>query len=222
MFPLCVLSHSKDTLHIKYGEQLTGFYNNGNNNSFYINTASNLVLENSKTKNNTICNYSYGQQTNVVNQNEYFFNDIFSYKLGKKLYAVALVELEQSYMRSIHLRSAGGVGVTWNISKSVSITDLFLLDETDYSDGSLLYIEHNSLRLRINHSFSKFTFKTEMYAMPDIKQKYFRFRSNMSLGYKLSKSVSFIVSLQDAYEQYVINNRLNNDFNLSFGLSISN
>ena len=221
LLPFYLLSQ-KDTLHVKYSVQLTGFYNKGNNNNLFVNDNNTFLLENSKIKNSTIYNYAYGQQTDVVNQNEHFFNNMFSHKLSKKISTVALIELEQSFMRSIHLRYVGGLGFSWNISKVISLSNIFSLDETHYSDGSVLYIERSSLRLKINYEYKKFTFKTETYVQPDVKLSYFRFRSNTSLGYKVSKSISFIISAQDSYEQYVLKGRVNNDFNLNFGLSISN
>ena len=52
--------------------------------------------------------------------------------------------------------------------------------------------------------------------------KYFRFKTNTSFGYKFNKHIAFVFTIQDSYEQFTIKNKLNNDFNTSIGISITN
>jgi hypothetical protein len=222
LFNLFIISQNKDTLRIKYNIALTGYYNNGNNNNLYSNNATNLVLENSKIKNNTIYNYSYGQQNYLINQNEHFFNNTFSHNITKKFKSVGIVELEQSYMRSIHSRYNGGLGFSFDINKYITASSLVILDQTNYNDGQSLYIKRGSFRVKVNYTHNHITFKSDIYAQPDITLQYFRFRSMMNFGYKLNKMVSLVLNVQDSYEQYVQSKRLHNDFNVSFGLSVSN
>jgi hypothetical protein len=219
---------SQDTLKVTYNIAITGFYNNGNNNNLFLNNRNNLNLSKRKIKNNTIYNYSFGDQGSatgkgnlIVNQNEHFFNNTISYSLVRKLYLMALVEGERSFMRSIEIRDMYGLGVGYNISKVISISDLFAFDNTIYTT-KILNVKRNSFRLKLNFNSNKISIKNETYIQPDLEMKYFRFRSNLTITYSLTKIISFNFNVQDSYEQYVIRNKLNNDFNISFGLSIKN
>jgi hypothetical protein len=221
LLPLYFFSQ-KDTLRVKYNIQATGIYNQGNNNNIVVNSNNSLVLEKTKIRNSTIYNYNYGIQTDVTNQNEHFFNNAFSYKFNKKFNVVTLIEAERSFMRLIDIRGLYGIGCGYQITKWLSISDLFSIDKTNYNDGSTLLVGRNSLRIKVNWTKNKFNFNTETYIQPDMESKYFRFRTNTNISYKLHKSVSLVISSQDSYEQFVVNNRKNNDFNLSIGISISN
>lgn len=216
------LFSQKDTLHIKYNLQATGLYNRGNNNNIVFNSNNNIVFDKTKFKNSTIYNYNYGTQSGIENQNEHFSNNTFSYKFNSKFNLVTLVEVESSFMRMIEIRGLYGIGCGYSISKWLSVSDLFSIDKTNYKDGRTLLVGRNSLRIKINWIKNRFSFNTETYIQPDAQSKYFRFRSNTNVGYKINKSLSIVISAQESYEQFVIRNRQNNDFNLNIGISINN
>lgn len=218
LFPFLLFGQDSLKEHIQSTN--TAFYNKGNNDNFYISTNNLNTLAYKRFYNSTVYNYVYGQQYHVINQNEQYFSNTLFFKLRKKLNAITTIQLESSYLRGFNLRYAYGAGLGLRLNSNFYITDLLISDNTFYINKEHIRYVVNSFRIRYNYTKNKTLIILETYLQPDIQLKYSKYKLNFSFNYQLLRILLLTISITDSYEQYIINNKVNNDLNITFGFTI--
>ena len=218
-------SHRK----FKYRISLDGISTKGNVNRALI-TFRNII--NYEEKKNTVNMNTYaatGSQSKNLAEEELLNNLTVHHNLGKKIYILGLNTFEHSHLRGINLRWQGGAGIGLNIWKSdtnsLSVSNAFLYESTDFRKIPDINTVRNSTRIRGQHTLKHkhLLILHETFFQPSVIDiSNITFRTNITISIPFTKFTSIRFNCIDSYETVIQPGKKHNDLQLTFGFSISN
>jgi hypothetical protein len=170
-----------------------------------------------------------GSQNKHLAEEEILNNLTIHHYLSKKFYILGINTLEHSHLRGINLRWQGGGGFGYSIWKSdtnsLSISNAFLYESTDFRKIDDISIFRNSTRLKGQHSliYRRLLLIHETFFQPALTDlSNITFRTNITISLPITKFASLRLSFNDSYETLIQPGKKHNDLQLTFGFSISN
>ncbi|WP_019989274.1 DUF481 domain-containing protein [Rudanella lutea] len=211
---------------LRYRLTADGTATRGNVNRFLLQLTAALDLSVSKQfKFSSSPSFVYGRQNALLNEREWFADFRTTYRHEKRLYYLAFGSLEKSNLRKIQNRqiAAGGVGLKLlNRQKAyLSLTNVLLLERTDFIEGQDFSVLRNSARLfgeyqlgeavRVSHT---------TFWQPALNQTgNIRWNGTATVQVKMTDALSLRTTLANSYESVVVPGRLRNDLRWTIGLA---
>jgi hypothetical protein len=168
--------------------------------------------------------FTYGQQSGVLAEREWFGDFRTTLRHEKRLYYLGFGSYERSNLRQIDHRwtVAGGLGYKLLNRKRayISLTDVLMQERTDFVELSDISIIRNSTRLYGEYSFGKdrWTVTHTAFYQPAIGQYNLRWNASVSVQVKLTSATSLRSTLANAYESLIVPGRQHNDLRFTIGL----
>lgn len=242
VFPFLLMGQSQQTesLKIKAGINLSGFFQSGNVETTILRAKSNIVVKPlarwSFQNENSYVYQEFGKQkadTDVLSLN------FVRYNMTKKITPFVLSFFSTNFRRQIDYRYLVGVGGTYNVLDSNH--HLFKLSlSSEYERTNFLNSDFNvqsydgvskvttfrgTLWLYGKHSWfqKKVILSHETYFQPSLQERdNFRWQTDVTLEFPIWKYLSVTVNYRHAYEGIVIQNEKQQDDFLTFGLELKN
>jgi hypothetical protein len=213
----------------KYRVALDGILTKGNVNRALITFRNIFTYELKKITINMNTYAATGSQSKNLAEEELLNNLTIHHNLTKRLYILGINTFEHSHLRGINLRWQAGGGLGFNLWKSdtnsLTISNAFLYESTDFSKIPDIKTVRNSTRLKGQHSFrhKHLLIMHETFFQPSvINISNITFRTNITISIPVTKFTSIRLTCNDSYETIIQPGKKNNDFQLTFGFSISN
>jgi len=240
LLPLCLSAqiNESDTLRVKAGLSLTGFYQGGNVETVIFRAKSDFSFKPWK-------NWVYKNQNSYVYQafdKSKADEDILSLNFlylnpDRKVYPFVLGFVSTNFRREIDLRSLVGAGVTVQIlNKKEHWLKLSLSSEyeqTKFSEFNFNYSEYdgnesiNTFRGTAWVNGKYYLFKKnviinhEIYFQPSLeKSNNFRWQADVGVEFPIWKFLNFKINYRETFESIVIADQEQTDKVLSFGFTI--
>jgi hypothetical protein len=220
---------SKASSHFKYRIALDGVATMGNVNRSLITFRNILSHEAEKI---TVGMNSYaatGSQSKHLAEEELLNNLTIHHYLSQKFYILGINTFEHSHLRGINFRWQAGGGLGYNVWKSdtnsLTISNAFLYESTDFRRIDDINTIRNSSRIKGQHSFRHrhLLILHETFFQPSVIDfSNITFRTNITLSLPITKFTSIRFTCNDSYETIIQPGKKHNDLQLTFGFSISN
>jgi hypothetical protein len=211
----------------KYRVGMDGNYTSGNVNRFLFRLSSNFDWDIHKSfRFSSSPSFIYGEQSNLLNEREYFADLRASILHERRLYYLAFGSYEKSNLRSILFRwiGAGGIGLKL-ITKPkayLSVTNVVLFEETNFIELNDRKLWRNSTRLFGEYTLGKkFSISHTIFFQPAISEKNLRWNGNLIFNYAVSSHTSLRSTFENSYESLIVPFRQYNDFRWTFGIAFS-
>ena len=241
-FPILITAqiNESDTLSVKAGLSITGFYQGGNVETLIFRTKTDLSFKPWK-------NWVFKNQNSYIYQEfgkEKADEDILSLNFlylnpDRKIYPFVLGFVSTNFRREIDLRYLLGAGATFKImNKNKDWLKLSLSSEyeqTNFSKTNFNYSEYNgnqsinTLRGTIwaNGKYyllkEKIILNHEIYFQPSLEQSNnFRWQADVGLELPVIKSLNLKINYRHTFESIVIENQKQEDRFLTFGFTLKN
>jgi hypothetical protein len=211
----------------KYRIGMDGNYTSGNVNRFLFRLSSNLDWDIHKAfRFSSSPSFIYGEQSNLLNEREYFADLRASILHERRLYYLAFGSYEKSNLRSILFRwiGAGGIGIKLITKPKVylSITNVLLFEETNFIELNDRKLWRNSTRLFGEYTLGKkLSVSHTIFFQPALSEKNLRWNGNLIFNYAISTHTSLRSTFENSYESLVVPTRQYNDFRWTFGIAFS-
>ncbi|TAF63446.1 MAG: DUF481 domain-containing protein [Cytophagales bacterium] len=173
--------------------------------------------------------YRYGEIDSLLLENELGADLAFSTPANSRVYALGFGSAETSNLRKIDYRVLGGLGAGWRIIRndvaSVSITNAFIYEETNFYELADIYTFRNSTRLKGKYNIikDKIIFSHLFFYQPSIQDNNnYRWEISAGLEIFITKRISLLLQYRDTYESIVAEGTKNRDVAFTYGLSIAN
>jgi hypothetical protein len=224
---------NKDTARIrgkfKYRIALEGVTTRGNVNRSLITIRNAVSYEVGKFTFSMNTYAATGSQSKHLAEEEVLNNLTIHHYLTKKLYILGINTLEHSHLRGINIRWQGGGGFGLSIWKSdtnsLSISNAFLYESTDFRKIDDIRIVRNSSRVKGQHSLihRHLLLIHETFFQPAVSDlSNITFRTSITISLPITKFASLRLSCNDSYETFIQPGKKHNDLQVTFGFSIAN
>lgn len=232
--------NESDTLRVKAGLSLTGFYQGGNVETVIFRAKSDLSFKPWK-------NWVFKNQNSYVFQEfgkEKADEDILSLNFlylnpDRKIYPFVLGFVSTNFRRAIDLRYLLGTGVTFQVvEKKKNWLKLSLSTEyerTNFSQTDFNFSDYDGMdsintwrgTVWVNgkyHIFKdKFILNHECYFQPSLEQSdNFRWQADVGVEMPIWKFLNFKINYRHTFESIVIENQQQEDRFLTFGFTVKN
>lgn len=232
--------NESDTLRVKAGLSLTGFYQGGNVETVIFRAKSDLSFKPWK-------NWVFKNQNSYVFQEfgkEKADEDILSLNFlylnpDRKIYPFVLGFVSTNFRRAIDLRYLLGTGVTFQVvEKKKNWLKLSLSTEyerTNFSQTDFNFSDYDGMEsintwrgtVWVNgkyHIFKdKFILNHECYFQPSLEQSdNFRWQADVGVEMPIWKFLNFKINYRHTFESIVIENQQQEDRFLTFGFTVKN
>jgi hypothetical protein len=219
----------KEQSKFKYRVALDGITTHGNVNRSLISFRNILSHEVGKFTFSMNTYAATGSQTKHLAEEELLNNLTIHHYLSKRFYILGINTFEHSHLRAIELRWQGGAGFGISIWKtdtnSLSISNAFLYESTDFRKIDDINTVRNSTRIKGQHSFRHrhLLLLHETFFQPSIIDfSNVTFRTNVTISLPVTKFTSIRFTCNDSYETIIQPGKKHNDLQLTFGFSVSN
>ena len=232
--------NESDSLKLKANLSLTGFWQDGNVETFIFRAKSDFSIKPWKKwvfkTSNSYVYQEFGREkadTDILSLNFLYFNP------ERKLYPLILGFVSTNFRREIDLRYLLGVGVTYQVLNKkkhwlkFSISSEY--EQTDFGNNIFNRSEFNGdasintfrVTLWANGKYRLFKDKViishESYIQPSLEQfNNFRWRADFSLELPVWKFLNFKINYLHTFESVVIEDQKQQDRFLTFGLTLKN
>jgi hypothetical protein len=213
----------------KYRVALDGIMTKGNVNRSLITFRNIVTYEKNKFTINMNTYAATGSQSKSLAEEELLNNLTIHHNITKRFYLLGINTFEHSHLRGINLRWQAGGGLGFNIWKSdtnsLTISNAFLYESTDFRKIEDIRTVRNSTRLKGQHSFrhKHLLILHETFFQPSIIDiSNITFRTNITISIPVSKLTSIRFTCNDSYETIIQPGKKHNDLQLTFGFSIAN
>lgn len=232
--------NESDTLRVKAGLSLTGFYQGGNVETVIFRAKSDLSFKPWK-------NWVFKNQNSYVFQEfgkEKADEDILSLNFlylnpDRKIYPFVLGFVSTNFRRAIDLRYLLGTGVTFQVvEKKKNWLKLSLsteYEQTNFSQTDFNFSDYDGMEsintwrgtVWVNgkyHIFKdKFILNHECYFQPSLEQSdNFRWQADVGVEMPIWKFLNFKINYRHTFESIVIENQQQEDRFLTFGFTVKN
>lgn len=232
--------NESDTLRVKAGLSLTGFYQGGNVETVIFRAKSDLSFKPWK-------NWVFKNQNSYVFQEfgkEKADEDILSLNFlylnpDRKIYPFVLGFVSTNFRRAIDLRYLLGTGVTFQVvEKKKNWLKLSLsteYEQTNFSQTDFNFSDYDGMdsintwrgTVWVNgkyHIFKdKFILNHECYFQPSLEQSdNFRWQADVGVEMPIWKFLNFKINYRHTFESIVIENQQQEDRFLTFGFTVKN
>jgi hypothetical protein len=213
---------------IRYTAALTGIYSSGTVERIYLTTShtGNLALGRHWLLPAAL-NFSYGKQDGLLRERELLGLFTPAYKVGRLKY-YALAEIGQSNLRAIARRLVGGGGVGYQfyldtLRNEVTVSQFFLYEHTQYTEGLLRRVPRSSTRLKLRLSKGPVVFTALGFYQPSLQNAAgdYRVNANTSLSFGVSRHLALTAAYSYSYESVAVENRSALNTNLTVGFTYS-
>lgn len=220
----CILGQSKDTAVYYINQSSTGNFNQTNDGlSYTLNNSLKFNVTKKSIALNTTNNYLYGEQLNLLSNND--FNSIVDFSLNKKLsklYYWGMATYTKSYSLKVDNRVQSGIGIGYKLVDSealfLNLSDGFLYEYSDLYDVESYQTTRNSIRLKFIVAIKSYvTLESSNFFQPSLT--YFEdniILSNSSLTIKLYEWLSLKGNV--VYNKISLTNKENLLSNIGFGI----
>lgn len=242
LFPVILPAqiNESDTLDVKAGLTVTGFWQAGNVETLIFRSRSDLsvrFLTNWVFKNqNSYVYQAFGRQKadeDILSLNFLYLNP------DKKIYPLLLGFFSTNYRREIDLRYLLGAGVTFQLIEDdshwlkVSLSTEY--EQTDFGQTDFNLSEYDGRRtidtfrgtIWVNGKYrfldEQVILTHESYYQPSLEHKNnYRWQANVGLEIPIREFISFRVNYSQTFESLVINGEKQEDRFLTYGFTIKN
>ena len=241
-FPILLSAqvNESDTLKLKAGLSLTGFWQGGNVETVIFRAKSDLSIRPwrkwvFKTQNSYVYQ-EFGKQKadeDILSLNFIYFNP------ERKVFPFVLGFLSTNFRREIDLRYLVGAGATFQVLRhknhwlKFSVSSEY--EQTDFSRADFNRIAYNEDRsihtfrgtLWVNGKYQLFKKKVilthESYIQPSLEQiDNYRWQADLGLELPICKFLNFKVNYRHTFESIVIASQKQEDTFLTFGFAVKN
>lgn len=237
---LSAQTNKSDTLKVKAGLSLTGFWQGGNVETVIFRAQSdlsfkpwkNVLFENKNS-------YVYQEFGKSKADEDILSLNFLKFKTESKISPLILGFISTNFRREIDLRYILGIGATHQIFKKkenwLKFSLSFEYEETDFNKFTFNKSEYNGnnsintyrATLWVNGRYHLFNNKAilshESYVQPSLEHSNnFRWRADIALELPVWKFLSFKINYLDTFESVVIENQKQEDKVLTFGFTIKN
>lgn len=239
-FPLFIFSqiNESDTLNLKANLSLTGFYQDGNVQTFIFRAKSDISFKPFKNwvfkTQNSYVYQEFGKQKadeDILSLNFLYLNP------DRKVYPLILGFVSTNFRREIDVRSLLGAGVTYQmINKKNNWLKFSFSSEYEQTNFKKMTFNKeayngsesiNTLRgtIWMNGKYQLFKNKLilnhEIYFQPSLQESNnFRWQADLGLELPIVKYINFKINYLKTYESIVIQNQKQEDSMLTFGFTV--
>ena len=174
--------------------------------------------------------FVYGKQGDFLAEREFFADFRTTYRHEERLYYLAFGSVERSNLRQILSRYtiAAGAGLKLLNRKRayLSLTDVFLHENTDYAELADVNVWRNSARLYGEYTFDhdRWTVSHTVFYQPAINHRAdgqprnVRANASLSIQVKMNTVLSVRTTFAGSYESLVVPGRKTTDLRWTIGL----
>jgi len=216
-------------LHYQYS--IDGIASTGNIERLLLQSTLSLDWKPSKSlKFSSTPSFIFGRQSGLLTEREFFTDIRLSAWHEKKVYGLAFMSWDKSYLRRIQQRWTQAIGAAVKIVQQkrayFSISNLILHESADFVERTDIDVWRNSTRFFGEFKpdkAGKFSILSVLFIQPAISTRNnFRWSSTLTLNYKISDDLSLRTKFENTYESFISVGRKSNDFRWTIGLSLSN
>lgn len=174
--------------------------------------------------------FTYGKQSGVLAEREFFADFRTTYRHEKRVYYLGFGSVERSNLRQIlgrySLAAGAGVKLLNRKRAYVSLTDVFINESTNYASLADVTLWRNSARLYGEYAFDKdrWTISHTTFYQPALtspaegQPRNIRWNGTLSIQLKMSEQLSIRTLFATSYESLVVPGRKNTDLRATIGL----
>ncbi len=174
--------------------------------------------------------FVYGKQSGFLAEREFFADFRTTYRHEERLYYLAFGSIERSNLRQILSRYTIAVGAGFKLLNRkrayMSLTDVFLHENTDYAELADINVWRNSARLYGEYTFDgdRWTVSHTAFYQPAINHRgegqplNVRWNASLSIQVKMNTVLSIRTTFAGSYESIIVPGRKTTDLRWTMGL----
>ena len=232
--------NESDSLNLKAGLSLTGFWQGGNVETFIFRAKSDVSFKPWKTGVfKTTNSYVFQEFGNVKADEDILSLNFLYFNPQRKIYPLVLGFFSTNFRREIDARYLIGAGVSFQLFKKdkdwLKCSLSLEYEETDFARAVFNRSAYDGVHtintfrgtLWVNGKYHLFKDRLilghESYVQPSLERgDNFRWRADISMEFPVWKFLSFKINYLNAFESLVIENQKQDDQILTFGFTLKN
>lgn len=225
------LDNGRDSVTYRYRLTADGTATTGNVNRTLLQLTGAFDWSTSRQiKFSTSPSFVYGKQGDLLAEREFFADFRTTYRHEERLYYLAFGSVERSNLRQILSRYTIAAGAGFKLLNRkrayISLTDVFLHENTDYAELADINVWRNSARLYGEYSFdgNRWTVSHTVFYQPAINHRpegqplNVRWNASLSIQVKMNTVLSIRTTFAGSYESIVVPGRKTTDLRWTMGL----